>query len=228
MEPRSLQEETTERRIASAAPSVRISKQHSRLDRFLWRINWLYCLAFHRFRWDTADPLPPEGPAILVCNHRSSVDPFILAAATHRVLSFLIAHEYCGIPVMRAFFQHIGCVPVRRNQRDVGAIRGSLRALAGGATLCIFPEGGIGRGLEDARLGVGYLSLRSRAPVIPARVSGTPATDSVYRSMVTRSRSRARFGPPLVPPETERRKPSREEIEAFTSTILRAVESLSG
>ena len=50
------------------------------LSLFLWKLNQCYCRRVHNFSWQEADPLPSQGPAILVSNHRSSVDPFILAA----------------------------------------------------------------------------------------------------------------------------------------------------
>ena len=58
-----------------------------RLSLSLWNVNRLSCKVRHRFSWEGSDPLPSKGPASLVCNHRSSVDPFILAASTRRVIS---------------------------------------------------------------------------------------------------------------------------------------------
>ena len=198
-------------------------------DRFsllLWNINRLYCKAVHRFSWQERDPLPLEGPAILVCNHRSSVDPFILAATTRRVISYLVAQEYCQIPVMRWFLDWMRCVPVRRDRQEVGAIRRSLAELRNGRLLCVFPEGGIGRGFEDPQLGMGYLSLKSGAPVIPAYVSGTPASPSVWKPLFTRSRSRVSFGAVCQPPPRRPAKLDREQLVEWTDRLMRAVTDL--
>ncbi len=149
-----------------------------RLSLFLWNINRLYCKVRHRFSWEAGDPLPAKGPAILVCNHRSSVDPFILAATTRRVISYLVAQEYCRIPGFRWFLDWMRCVPVRRDRKDVGAVRKSLAELRNGRLLCVFPEGGISRGFDNPHLGIGYLSLRSGSPLFPSYVSVTPGSDS--------------------------------------------------
>jgi 1-acyl-sn-glycerol-3-phosphate acyltransferase len=164
------------------------------LSLLLWHVNRIYCRVFHRFAWDGPDPLPEHGGALLVSNHRSSVDPFILSAATRRVISFLIAEEYYRIPLLRLLFEWMGCIPVRRDETDAGALRKTLRALRQGRVVCIFPEGGINKGLDRARPGVGYIALRSGVAVIPAKVEGTPEAESVWRSLLRRSSSRVKFG----------------------------------
>ncbi|MCP4713627.1 MAG: 1-acyl-sn-glycerol-3-phosphate acyltransferase, partial [Deltaproteobacteria bacterium] len=83
----------------------------------LWQLNRRYCRARHGFIRQQNDPLPIEGPAILVCNHISSVDPFILSACTGRILSFLIAREFYHIPLINRLFRWAGYIPVRRDGR---------------------------------------------------------------------------------------------------------------
>lgn len=204
----------------------RLRVEDDPLSRLLWETNRLYCKRVHRFCWSGDDPLPRNGPAILVSNHQSSVDPFILAASTHRILSFLIAAEYYAIPGLRWFFRWMHCIPVQRDGADAASARKALKALKQGRLLCIFPEGGIERGLNQAKPGVGYLAWRSKAPVFPACVSGTPRGGSVWKALVTPSRSRVRFGGPLTFPEREGGERTRESLSAWTAEILHAVDRL--
>jgi 1-acyl-sn-glycerol-3-phosphate acyltransferase len=198
-----------------------------RLSLFLWNTNRLYCKARHRFVWEARDPMPEKGPAILVCNHRSSVDPFILAATTRRVISYLVAQEYCEIPGFRWFLNWMRCVPVRRDRQDVGAVRKSLAELKNGRLLAVFPEGGIRRGFDNPHLGMGYLSLRSGAPVIPAYVSGTPAADSVWKAMFMPSRSHVTFGAVCRPPPGGSGRVDRDLLVEWTDHLMKAVADLS-
>ncbi len=198
-----------------------------RLSLFLCNTYRLYCKVRHRFSWEASDPLPAKGPAILVCNHRSSVDPFILAAATRRVISYLVAQEYCRIPGFRWFLDWMRCVPVRRDRKDVGAVRRSLAELRNGRLLCVFPEGGISRGFDNPHMGMGYLSLRSGAPVIPAYVSGTPAANSVWKAMFLPSHSRVSFGAICRPPPGRPGRLDREQLIEWTDHLMRAVTDLS-
>ena len=102
-----------------------------------------------------------------------------------RVLSFLIAEEYCAFPYLGRLVHYMGCVPVRRDSCDVAAARAGLRRLSEGRVLCIFPEGGLsnaGRGNPHVgKAGVAWLALRSRATVVPALVTGGPQTPSIRR-----------------------------------------------
>ncbi len=198
-----------------------------RLSLFLWKVNRLYCRVLHRFSWEGSDPFPSTGPAILVCNHRSSVDPFILAATTRRVVSYLVAQEYCRVPGLRWLLDWMRCVPVRRDRRDVGAVRRSMSELKRGRLLCVFPEGGISRGFDNPHLGMGYLSLRSGAPVIPAYVSGTPVSDSVWKALFLPSRSHVAFGPICRPPSVRPARLDRAQVAEWTDHLMRSVSDLS-
>lgn len=212
--------------LRSPRRSAGILADGDRVSHLLWRINRSYCSRVHRFRWQGGEPLPLEGPAILVCNHRSSVDPFILAATTRRVISYLVAEEYCRIPGTRWFLDWMRCVPVRRDRQDAGAVRRSLAELRGGRLLCVFPEGGIRRGFDNPQLGMGYLSLKSGAPVIPAYVSGTPVSDSVWKALFTPSRSRVIFGAACRPPPDRPERIRREHVVEWTDSLMRALTEL--
>ncbi len=212
--------------VRGAGRSSGIRVDEDRLSLLLWKANRLYCKTRHRFVWEGPDPIPMSGPAILVSNHRSSVDPFILAATTRRVISYLVAQEYCRIPGIRWFFDWMRCVPVRRDRKDVGAVRRSLAELGGGRLLCIFPEGGIRRGFEHPHLGMGYLSLKSGAPVIPAFVYGTPSSASVWKALFMSSRARVSFGAVCRPPSNRSRRIDRDLVIEWTRELTRAVTDL--
>lgn len=214
-------------RARTRRKSAGILVDEDRFSLLLWNMNRFYCRKVHRFAWEASDPIPRQGPAILVCNHRSSVDPFILAATTRRVISYLVAQEYCRISGVRWFLDWMRCVPVRRDRQDVGAVRRSMAELRQGRLLCIFPEGGIRRGFDNPNLGMGYLSLKSGAPVIPAYVSGTPVSESVWGALFSASRSRVSFGPVLQPPERIAGRLEREQVVEWTDRLMKAVTDLN-
>src|SRR5438093_308706 len=127
-----------------------------------------YVRFWHRMSSNGPAPLPAAGPAILVANHTCSADAAFLGAGCDRLLSYLIADEFSRIPVARRFLAYLGCVPVRRDGRDLVSLRVALRRLEEGRALCIFPEGGlsgVGRGrIGPVEAGVAGLALRSGAP----------------------------------------------------------------
>jgi 1-acyl-sn-glycerol-3-phosphate acyltransferase len=93
--------------------------------------------------------------------------------------------------------------------------------------ICIFPEGGIKRGIEHSRFGAGYLSVRSGATAIPARIGGTPETSPVWRALFTPSYATVRFGNPYQAPRLLDKKLDRKFVSQVTAEIIAAVESLA-
>ncbi len=166
-------------------------------------INDLFMKAFHRLRWTPPVPIPLEGPAIIVANHRSGLDPQALVATTKRAIHFLMAREYYELRGLRWLFRLIGAIPVNRDGNDFEATKAALRILREGGVIGIFPEGGIrleGSGSAEqlaVRSGAALLALRTGAPIIPARIEGTPNLDSVFGAVLTPSRSRIVFGEPF-------------------------------
>ncbi len=194
-------------------------------------INESFLSLWHGLRQEPGSPIPPvplEGPAIVVANHRSAVDPLALAASTRRVIQFLMAREYYETPGLRWLFRAARAIPVNRDGSDLGATKAALNVLREGGVIGIFPQGGIREASESelgGKAGVALLALRTGAPVIPAYITGTPALESVFLSILIPSRSRVRFGEPLRL-SVDGKKATREEIDEAARTILERIAEL--
>lgn len=198
----------------------------------LWWLNRAYCAAWHRLVLFNEAALPESGPALLVANHTSGVDNFLIQAGCRRVLGFMIAREFHEHPLIRPMSRLLRCIPVKRDGRDLSATREALRALESGRVLPIFPEGKItpksGREFGPGKSGAAFLALRSGVPVIPAYLRGTPETRTVWEALVTPSRARVIFGPPIELADLRRDDPSTERarIAEATDRIMDAIRSL--
>lgn len=171
-------------------------------------------------------PLPPTGPAILVCNHTSMGDPLVLLAAAVRPIRFLMTEEIYSRPFLSWAFRAVQCIPVRRGKRDVLAIRTMLDVLAADEVIGLFPEGG----LEDFRrkegyLGIGYVALKSGAPVYPVSIVWErPRPLTILRTLLEPCRCRIAFGHPLhFSPQPH---PEKVAIKAATRGVMNAIENL--
>ncbi|MDQ7839731.1 MAG: lysophospholipid acyltransferase family protein [bacterium] len=148
----------------------------------------------------------PAGPAVLVANHPSALDPLFLAAAVSERLLFLAAAEFFALPAVGWAMRTYGCIPVRRGEVDSGAVREALRALAAGRKVAVFPEGRVtphpdGRpGLRGAAL----LASRATVPLIPFAIAGTGRVFPLGAWFPRPGRVAVRIGPPLPPPGAER------------------------
>lgn len=143
--------------------------------------------------------LPSSGPAILVCNHISGLDPAILQWASTRMVTWLMAAEYYEQIGLRWLFRKLNCVPVQRTGQDLSATRVAMRALKQGRVVGIFPEGRISTEahLLPFQTGVTLMALRTGAPVCPAAIEGTMRNESMVQAYMRSQRGRVIFGPLL-------------------------------
>src|SRR5207248_98105 len=117
-------------------------------------------------------------------------------------------------------FRLIGCIPVSPGRLEVAPVRSMLKALAQGDVVGIFPEGGIvNHRKEEGYEGIGFVALKSGAPVVPASIGwDTPRPLNLLRALITPGRATVRYGAPLVLGPAAGR--SRDEARAATDRIL--------
>lgn len=119
--------------------------------------------------------VPRDGAAIIVCNHLSMVDPFVVGYAANRLVSFMAKEELFGVPVVGFVIRKVGAFPVDRSRRDPASLRIALTVLKGGELLGMFPEGtrSTTGDMQELRAGAARLAARTRTPIIPAAVHNT-------------------------------------------------------
>ncbi len=117
--------------------------------------------------------VPATGPVILAANHVGWMDGPLLAIHSPRPVHALTKQEMF-VGRMKPFLRRSGQIPLDRFGPDPGAIRSSLRVLADGHVIGVFPEGARGAGeLELFCNGAAYLALASGAPVVPVTFFGS-------------------------------------------------------
>ncbi|MCG6887616.1 MAG: 1-acyl-sn-glycerol-3-phosphate acyltransferase [Proteobacteria bacterium] len=171
------------------------SKWIDRLD----GLNRLFLRHYHSCQIETVQ-LPDTGPALVVANHISGLDPLMMAAACRRPLHFIIATEEYNRFGLRWLFRLIECIPVDRSSRDDSAFRAALAALREGKVVGLFPGGRIHLPEEGpARLkrGVARLSRLSGAPVYPLSISGVRMPGHVLPAVIFAGRARVQSFPPI-------------------------------
>ena len=194
--------------------------------RLLDGLNRLICRVLYQVTSPSPPPLPQSGPVLLVSDHSSYSDPMVLAATANRPIIFLTAREVYQRGDLRWLCEIAHYIPINRGSPDVGAVRAMLRALRQGEVVGIFPQGGIDQHREESgHLGIGYLALKTGAPVVPASIAWAQARPlHLGRSLITPGRAVVRYGPPIVSPFDP--DPTRERIHAVTATIMRAIQDI--
>jgi 1-acyl-sn-glycerol-3-phosphate acyltransferase len=158
--------------------------------------------------------VPPTGGAILVANHESIWDPFVLGVATPREIHYLAKAELFRWWPLSALLRSLNAFPVERGSGDLAAISEAARRLRRGELLGIFPQGTskIERQIGWHR-GAARLALATGVPLIPVRLTGT-------RPLPWATHVRIDVGEPIV---VERARPTITMARALTERLEQAV-----
>lgn len=132
------------------------------------------------WRFDGLDRIPNTGPAIVVGNHLSYIDPFAHAyfvVRAGRRPRFLAKAELFENPFLRMVLGGAGQIPVRRGTGDQAPLDAATRALEAGEVVFVYPEGTsetTDPDLSPARgkTGAVRLALATGAPIVPVATWG--------------------------------------------------------
>jgi 1-acyl-sn-glycerol-3-phosphate acyltransferase len=189
-------------------------------------LNRRFCHSMHRVDAVTPCPVPATGPAIVVCNHISHIDPaMIQSGCPQRVIQWMMTREFYDLPMLGRLFRLVQAIPVKPSGKDMAAMRTALRALEDGRVVGIFPEGRISRegGLLPMQTGVALMAIRAGVPVYPVGLDGTQRNSSFWEACLSPQRACLAFGEAV---QFERSGADRHTIHAATDAIRDAVQDL--
>lgn len=206
----------------------------------LYAIARLHTRAYHHWRANCRCPFPEQGPALIIANHRSPVDPVYVWASHHlgrrthpfRTISFMMAREYYEKPSMKWAFKALRSIPVERNGRDMRALKAALRVLKDGEMVAIFPEGRLNLDSLDTLLpgspGVAWLALRAQVPVYPVFIHNIPRGDHMVAPFLLPNRMRLTYGDSIDLSGYSGRKLTRELLTEVTDELMQRLAELGG
>lgn len=148
-----------------------------------------------RVEYRGTEHIPRDGALIVCANHRSVIDPLLLAVPFRRPIRYMAKSElFEDHGRLAAWFLHaMGAFPVQRDKGDAGSVRTALEVLEKGEVLGIFPQGRVifDNSPFQPKAGFALLAEKSGAPVLPV---------SIYcqgELLRLRSHVTVRFGEPI-------------------------------
>jgi 1-acyl-sn-glycerol-3-phosphate acyltransferase len=118
--------------------------------------------------------IPKAGPALLIANHQSFIDPLLVGLGTRRHLCFLARKTLFKHPLFTWLIRMLNAVPIDQEGVGKDGIKTIVEQLQLGQAVVIFPEGH--RTPHGAMLplmpGVLLLIKRTQAPIVPVGIAG--------------------------------------------------------
>jgi len=162
-----------------------------------------FFLTFTPLKVTGTEHLDPDSPQVLVANHASYLDGFIVTAALDVPIHFIVKGELHGNVAARMLLQRFGVEFVDRFNAHRGA--SDVRRLAmksqNGQSLVFFPEGTFTgfAGLQPFRMGAFVTAARSNVPVVPVAIKGARGIVRDSEWFPRRGRLEVTVCPPITP-----------------------------
>ncbi|QLD10973.1 lysophospholipid acyltransferase family protein [Microbacterium oleivorans] len=151
------------------------------------------------------DHLRAHGAFVLVCNHTSYLDHFVLTFALEAMREggwwFLTKKESFDDPLARRWTRAWNGIPVDRERMETQTVREVRRRLGEGDVVCVYPEGTRGsdsRRMRAFRPGAFHFAVSEGVPIVPAVIVGAEAVLPKGRLRPRKGRIDLQIGPPLT------------------------------
>jgi 1-acyl-sn-glycerol-3-phosphate acyltransferase len=132
---------------------------------------WLASLLVYRLKVHGRENLPKEGGVLLVANHVSWLDGFMIYMACSRHIRLVAWSGNLKKGSIKWLADLFGVIPIdpTKPKAIVSSLRAAKEALKNGDVVCIFPEGGITRTgqVQGFRPGLLRILEGTDAPVVP-------------------------------------------------------------
>jgi 1-acyl-sn-glycerol-3-phosphate acyltransferase len=197
----------------------------------MYALVYVFVRVLWRARIHGRFPVPPEQGAVVICNHRSSLDPTFIALTVPRVVHWLVAREYCEFLLFRGLLRLCGSIPTNRGGVDTAATKAAIRIVEQGGLVGLFPEGRINtteQTLLPGRPGAAMIALKARAPVIPCFIRGAPYDGTPLGCLLMPASVHLKIGEPIDLSPYYDRTGDRELLEELTLRFLKAIAELGG
>ena len=187
------------------------------IGKFVEGILFIYCKIVYRLKIVGTENIPDE-QVIFCANHRSFIDAPIIKVTCKRDVRFLAKKSLSKNPLFAFLGWIFEVVYVKRDEKDITALKATLSYLKKGESVALFPEGtrnGLQKG-EDLKDGAAFFTIKSGAKVIPVGISGK--IKPFHKLTIA-------YGKPLDFSKYKAPK-NKEEIEMVTNKIMGEINNL--
>jgi len=181
------------------------------------------------------DRVPRRRNTLLLSNHQSMIDSWLIGLAAYYPISFWRPYLIPWNPAAEEnFFRHPAirvistlsrAIPIREGRRDIKALYRMIRALQDG-TMILFPEGTRSRdgSIGGGRPGAGLVALGTHPTVIPVTIEGMDRVLPIGSSFPRFGhRIYVRFGQPVEYGDLLDRPRSKETAQELVDRVVERI-----
>lgn len=120
--------------------------------------------------------IPQRGSVLILSNHASNLDPFLIGTSLSREVHFLAKAELFKFVILKNILSSLNAFPIKRGTVDRKAFSKCFQILKEKKVLLLFPEGTRSRNgeLQEGHIGTGMITVKAitdfYATIIPAYI----------------------------------------------------------
>lgn len=193
-----------------------------------WFLSRMVLKRWFDLRFEGREHIPKKGPALIISNHPSYIDPFLVGqGAPSRWITWMAWEEAFGWSGVGTIVRGMGALPVNIERPSPSTIKSALGVLAEGRLLGMFFEGhrSMGFDLDPPKRGGARLALMAGVPVLPVSVAGCRKLWPRDRAWPAPGRVVITYHPPVDPALVLPGSPAKAREEKLTQLLVDAIRS---
>ena len=176
---------------------------------------YIYCKIVYKLQIIGKENVPKEDAVLFCGNHRTYLDPplIVVTAGTH--LRFMAKEELAKNKFLAFLGVVFEAIYVKRDSKDITAMKEALKTLKNGGCIGLFPEGtrnGLEKNHGKLKNGAAYLALKTGAKIVPIGIQGD--SKPFHKSIIV-------YGKPLDLSKYKDLKKIDEQVEDEVSELLK-------
>ena len=170
--------------------TIWVKNRHSRVFAFLRIIMRPYFKFKYRFTAERYNL--PKGPHLIISNHQSTMDPFLISLSFKRPVYFIASDDIFNLKVSPIIEYLVSPIPKSKSMRDFTAMKNVFRVIKEGGTVGIFPEGNrtVSGGQWEMDDAIAKLAKSLKVPLVIYNISGGYGTDPRWGHSIRKGKMR--------------------------------------
>ncbi len=170
--------------------------------------------------------VPKSGPALLLSNHQSFLDPVLCGMGLPRELDYIARDSLFRNRWFSRYIRSLNAFPIQRGQADLAAMRTIIKRLRSGRAIVLFPEATRTRDgcIRPIKGGFVLIARKAQAPTIPVVIDGAFEAWPRTQRLPSLGRITVGFGKPITPQQAKTL--SRQELVELLNCRLREMQTL--